>query len=113
VLWQIIKSGGVTVAVVSEQSKDGDEVTVSVSGRFDYRLYDSFKASFTSIGDESKKVNIDLSETDYMDSSALGMLLMLREHVGQAAKVFLVNPAPDVMRVLTIANFDKLFAIRK
>ena len=99
------------MSVVSEHSKDG-EVTVSVAGRFDYRVYDSFKASFISIGEDSKTVNIDLSETDYMDSSALGMLLMLREHVGRAVNVFLVNPTPDVMRVLTIANFDKLFSIR-
>ena len=51
------------MSVVSEQSKDGDEVTVSVAGRFDYRIYDSFKASFTKIGEESKTVNIDLSKT--------------------------------------------------
>jgi len=100
------------VSVVSEQSENGDEVTVSVAGRFDYRIYDSFKASFSNINEESKTVNVDLSETEYMDSSALGMLLMLREHAGRAVKVFLVNPTPDVMRVLTIANFDKLFSIR-
>jgi len=41
------------------------------------------------------------------------MLLMLREHVGRAVKIMLKNPTPDVMRVLTIANFDKLFAIEK
>lgn len=100
------------VSVVSKQSKDGDEVTVSVAGRFDYRVYDSFRASYTEIENDSVTVNVDLSETEYMDSSALGMLLMLREHVGRAATVLLVNPTPDVKRVLTIANFDKLFSIR-
>jgi len=102
----------VQVSVVSEHSNDGEEVTVSVAGRFDYRIYDSFKASFDEIDEDRKTVNVDLSKTDYMDSSALGMLLMLREHVGRAVKVCLVKPPPDVMRVLTIANFDKLFSIR-
>ncbi len=101
------------MSVVSEQSDSGEEVTVSVAGRFDYRIYDSFKASFSGIENKSVTVNVDLSETDYMDSSALGMLLMLREHVGRAATVLLVKPSPDVMRVLTIANFDKLFSIRQ
>ncbi len=100
------------MSVISEQSNNGDEVTVAVAGRFDYRIYDSFKASFSDIENESVTVNVDLSKTEYMDSSALGMLLMLREHVGRAATVLLVNPTPDVMRVLTIANFDKLFSIR-
>lgn len=100
------------MSVVSEQSNNGDEVTVSVAGRFDYRIYESFKASFEDIDETRKAVNVDLSETEYMDSSALGMLLMLREHVGRAVKICLVNPSPDVMRVLAIANFDKLFSIR-
>ena len=100
------------MSVVSEHSKDGEEVTVSVAGRFDYRVYDSFKASFSNIENDSVVVNVDLSGTEYMDSSALGMLLMLREHVGRAVNIMLVCPRPEVMRVLTIANFDKLFSIR-
>ena len=79
-------------------------------GRFDYRVFDSFKASYASVKDGSQ-INVDLSETEYMDSSALGMLLMLREHMGRAANILLVKPTPDVHRVLAIANFDKLFAI--
>jgi len=63
----------VQVSVVSEQSSDGEEVTVCVAGRFDYRIYDSFKASFSEIDEDRKTVNVDLSKTDYMDSSALGM----------------------------------------
>lgn len=100
------------MSVVAKRSENGEEVTVLVEGRFDYRMYESFKASYSDLDDTSTQINVDLSETDYMDSSALGMLLMLREHVGRAAKILLVNPTPDVMRVLTIANFDKLFAIR-
>jgi len=100
------------MSVVSEHSSKGDEITVSVTGRFDYRFYDSFRATFHEIDETRKKVNVDLSETEYLDSSALGMLLMLREHVGRAVKICLVKPSPEVKRVLTIANFDKLFSIR-
>ncbi|OED34437.1 hypothetical protein AB833_32400 [Chromatiales bacterium (ex Bugula neritina AB1)] len=100
------------MGVTIEQSSNGEETTVSVAGRFDYRVYDSFKASYSSLPEQNTQINIDLSATDSMDSSALGMLLMLREHVGRAAKILLVNPTPDVKRVLSIANFDKLFSIQ-
>lgn len=99
--------------VTAEKSENGEEATVSVEGRFDYRVYDSFKSTYSSLPETSKQINVDLSETYYMDSSALGMLLMLREHVGRAVKIMLVHPQPEVMRVLTIANFDKLFSIRQ
>ena len=101
------------MGVTAQQSDNGQEVTVSVAGRFDYRVYDSFRASYSGIEDDNTQINVDLSETDYMDSSALGMLLMLREHMGRAAKILLVRPPPEVMRVLAIANFDKLFSIKQ
>ncbi len=100
------------MGVTAHRSENGEEVTVTVAGRFDYRVYDSFKASYTAI-DNGQQINVDLSKTEYMDSSALGMLLMLREHVGKAADILIVNPTPDVHRVLSIANFDKLFAIKQ
>lgn len=100
------------MGVTAHRSENGDEVTVTVAGRFDYRVYDSFKASY-SLLDNSQQVSVDLSKTDYMDSSALGMLLMLREHVGRATKILLLKPTPDVQRVLSIANFDKLFSIEQ
>jgi len=86
---------------------------VCVSGCFDYRVYESFKASYQALPEDSPCISVDLTETDYLDSSALGMLLMLREHFGRAADILLVNPRPDVLRVLAVANFDKLFSIRR
>ena len=100
------------MGITTHHSEDGEEVTVSVAGRFDYRFYDSFKASISSI-EGSHLVHVDLSQADYIDSSALGMLLILREKVGKVAEILLVDPSPDVARILSIANFDKLFAIKQ
>jgi anti-anti-sigma factor len=55
---------------------------------------------------------VDLKEATYLDSSALGMLLLLRDHVGgDDAEVQVVNTSPDVRKILAISNFDKLFDI--
>lgn len=57
-------------------------------------------------------IEISLAEVDYLDSSALGMLLMLRERALTANKqVALSNPNKMVSQVLDIANFHKLFTI--
>ena len=99
------------MGIQTVESKSGEAVTVSVSGRFDYRDYDSFKESFPAV-EKSSQVTVDLSEAEYIDSSALGMLLVLRERAVRAADVLLIAPTPDVARILSIANFDKLFAIQ-
>jgi anti-anti-sigma factor len=55
---------------------------------------------------------VDLQATDYMDSSALGMLLVLRERAGgDRAQIRIVNCKPEIRRILDIARFGQLFQI--
>jgi anti-anti-sigma factor len=55
---------------------------------------------------------VDLKDTEYMDSSALGMLLLLKEcSVNNASKIKIVHARPEIRAILDIASFDKLFSI--
>ena len=58
------------------------QLTIGVEGRFDFRVYDSFRNAYADVGDSVEKYVIDLAAAEYMDSSALGMLLLLREFAG-------------------------------
>jgi anti-anti-sigma regulatory factor len=47
-----------------------------------------------------------------MDSSALGMVLLLKEHVdGDKKRLEVRNARPEVEKILRIANFDKLLEL--
>ena len=53
-----------------------------------------------------------MKETSYLDSSALGMLLLLRDHAGgDNAKIKIINCNSDVRKILSISNFEQLFTI--
>ena len=54
---------------------------------------------------------IDLRETEHMDSSALGMLLNMRKHLGDSAPIRIANSRPQIKKILTISRFDKKFNI--
>ena len=82
----------------------------TVTGRFDYWLYDAFYDACDSAA-EITDVAVDLHQTDYFDSSALGILLMVREQVGSNVSITLHNPSPIVLQTLQTANFDKIFLI--
>ena len=59
-----------------------------------------------------ESVVIELGGVEYLDSSALGMLLMLRDRAIAAKKsLSLANPRGMVKQALEIARFDKLFSI--
>ncbi len=90
----------------------GDKLTISISGRFDFDLHREFRAAIDSISESTKHITVDLRTTEYVDSSALGMLLMLKSKMGdQKDKVSLINAKPEVKKILEIANFGQLFSL--
>ena len=57
--------------------KNNGNVRLVLSGRFTFDAYHDFKAEFTPVLDSGdfKELEIDLGGVEYLDSSALGMLL--------------------------------------
>ncbi|QUX92813.1 anti-anti-sigma factor [Marinomonas sp. A3A] len=86
-------------------------LTILVKGRFDYSCHKMFKETFTAVS-KVKSYEINLAEVSYLDSSALGMLLLLRDHAGaEKAQIRLVHVNSAVIDILKIANFHRLFDI--
>lgn len=95
-------------------SKDGDNAVARLSGRFDFNAHREFRAAYEPliVDAEVRSLVIDMGGVEYLDSSALGMLLMLRDKAGAANKsLTLMNVRGAVKQVLDIANFGKLFKI--
>ncbi|MBW7901436.1 MAG: STAS domain-containing protein [Rhodocyclaceae bacterium] len=89
-------------------------VDLRLSGRFDFNAHREFRNAYEpAIADaQVRALNVDMGGVDYLDSSALGMLLMLRDKAGAANKaVALINVHGQVKQVLEIVNFGKIFRI--
>ena len=102
------------MTVSSVECVVGDEgnVTICITGRFDYSVHRDFRNYYKDVRSADARFFIDLSQTDYVDSSALGMLLLLREHVhGDVSRIAIVGASPGVSKILRIARFDVLFDI--
>ena len=95
-------------------TEGGNTVVIKIKGRFDFDVHKEFRDAYENASatlTEPKYV-IDLMETEYMDSSALGMLLLLRDHAGSdRSRVSIINCDRVTKEVLDIANFDKLFVV--
>ncbi len=93
---------------------DGNLITITVAGSFDIGCYEEFNNSYKAYLSPADNVFvIDMVQTSYMDSSALGMLLLLRDRTGgDKSRVLIVNVGPEVMETLKVANFDQLFNIQ-
>ena len=92
----------------------GNVATIDMNGRFDFNVQRDFKEAYDAQlkSDAVGNIHVNLSGVDYLDSSALGMLLMLRERAATAGKnLKLCKPNAGVAQILEIANFSKLFTI--
>ncbi|CAD5108363.1 STAS domain-containing protein [Zestomonas carbonaria] len=100
------------MAITAQPSTDGQELTIAIQGRFDFGAHQEFRDAYERVSIAPKRYVIDLEGTTYLDSSALGMLLLLRDHAGgDHARISLVNCNPDVRKILSISNFGQLFQI--
>jgi anti-anti-sigma factor len=97
--------------LVNVTTADG-EATLILVGRFDFNSQKEFRTAYTPILQDAaiRSLRIDFSKVSYLDSSALGMLMLMRERAQEVGKsVALCNPNETVRKILVIANFGKLF----
>ncbi|WP_419811800.1 STAS domain-containing protein [Bacterioplanoides sp.] len=101
------------MTVQASLAGNGQELVIKIDGRFDFSAHQEFRDAYEGISATVVRYTVDMAGTSYLDSSALGMLLLLRDHAGgDNANVKIVNCNQDVRKILTISNFEQLFAIQ-
>jgi anti-anti-sigma factor len=93
---------------------NGNTGRVVLAGRLTFECHQAFRDATEPLLAASglQQIELDLSGVSYMDSTALGMLLLLREKAdARKLPVALVKPSPCVITILKVVQFGKLFQI--
>jgi len=91
---------------------DRKKIELTIDGRFDFSLHQHFRDSYADCKENNVEFILNLSETTYMDSSALGMILLIKDHAETYnGKVVISKPNEAVSKILEIAQFHRLFTI--
>jgi len=89
-----------------------NEVTIVIQGRFDFSMNSDFRKVLSDKDCMGDKYMIDMGAVEDLDSSALGMLLLLREKAGgDNANIKISRCRPDIIEMLKMANFQTMFDI--
>ena len=92
--------------------KEGSQLVIGVAERFDFSLHQQFRDSYIDAKTSNTEFILDLSLTTYMDSSALGMILLLKDHAENlSGAVIIKKPSETVKKILEIAQFHRLLTI--
>lgn len=96
------------------QRVNGEAAVLTLSGRFDFNAHRDFREGYESLLQNSavNALDVDMGAVEYLDSSALGMLLLLKDRAtARNVKLALTRTSGNVRQILEIANFNKLFSI--
>ena len=96
---------------ISFQTKDSNQGIIKLNERFDFGCVHDFRSCYEGI-DAAKYtiITVDFSSTRQMDSSALGMLINFKKHFeGKKPKITIANCNPQIKKIFSISNFEKLF----
>jgi len=101
------------VGITTRVSQNEKEITIVLDERFDFSCHGDFRSAYQSIDPTQYAITVDFKKTDYIDSAALGMLLVLRERAGgDRANITLKSCQPSVQQILDITHFEDLFKFK-
>ena len=99
--------------ITSSYQNQGKELVIDVGTKFDFSKVEDFRNAYSELNDGVTHIAVDLSRTEYMDSSALGMLLNMQKTLaGKELSYSIENARPQVAKILKISRFDKKFEIK-
>ncbi|NQD93655.1 STAS domain-containing protein [Pseudomonas sp. CrR25] len=93
---------------------EADVAVIRPGEHFDFQAYRDFRDAYELelAKDTVRVLIVDLQAVQYIDSAALGILLLLRDKAAAVHKsVELRNLQSSVKDVFEVANFHKLFKI--
>ncbi|WP_338516883.1 STAS domain-containing protein [Alteromonas gracilis] len=99
--------------ITASYRNQGKMLTIDVGTKFDFSRVEDFRNAYADLNPDVEHIAVDLSRTDYMDSSALGMLLNMQKALSERKLTYSIdNARPQVAKILKISRFDKKFEIR-
>lgn len=91
--------------------KDGNEMTIAISGRLDTSTAPKLEAAIKDDIGGIRNLIIDVKDLDYISSAGLRVLLSTQKKMNQQGKMKVVNVNETVMEIFEITGFTDILTI--
>ncbi len=98
----------------SDSRIDHDKASIKAPQTFDFGSQGSFRKACADLlaSDQIKIIEVDFDDVHFIDSTALGVLLLLRNNAEKKSQIVsIINCHEMVMDILKVANFHRIFSI--
>lgn len=94
-----------------ETTLKNNEITLRLPAEFNHKMQREFRGIYENHPPTTRYI-IDFNALKMIDSSTIGMLLLLREYCGEdKSAISFVGCNPTIREILQSAHFEKLFNI--
>ena len=94
--------------------REGDACVVRLGGELDLYNAPRVRQALTdACADAPGRVVVDLSEVEFVDSTALGVLIEARTRLNNRRAFLLAAPGPETRRALEISGLDRHFTVHE
>ena len=92
-----------------------DGIIISLRGSFTFKDHQGFRAVLDALeGARGSMRLLDLSKVEFLDSAALGMLMIAEDETSRAhCRLVLRNPSNQIARLFELSAMDTLFKIER
>jgi anti-anti-sigma factor len=98
------------MTIQSTVTPDGNNCSIFIKkDKFVFDCHGEFRNSYENLNDSVKKIEVDMRKVNYIDSSAIGMLLLLQEFADKHGKKLQVNNCCEyVYKILSLAQLENV-----
>ncbi|MDY6837851.1 MAG: STAS domain-containing protein [Thermodesulfobacteriota bacterium] len=96
-----------------EQRREGDILVAKIlNDRLDARGADDFRKAMSGfVSDGNRRIILDISAVDFVDSSGLGALVSALKLMGGDGDILICGAPDPVMRMFKLTRMNKVFRI--
>lgn len=94
-------------------TKQANHCQMHLKGNFTFNDNHKFREIVNIMqNDDPKSVTLDMGDLEFIDSAALGMLLLLKDEAGKTnTQISLTGANGQIKKMLQLSNFDQIFTI--
>jgi HptB-dependent secretion and biofilm anti anti-sigma factor len=93
-------------------NRQGNNLTIAFSGSFNFHARSGFVESYKN-QPADLTYELDFRKCPSVDSSALGMLMIFREHAGgESSNITITNCSSQLLNLFKVAQFHTIFDIK-
>ena len=109
---QLAESDGLRKDPILGVEKQGEACVVKLGGELDLYNAPQIREALTdACADSPQRIVVDLGEVEFIDSTALGVLIEARTKLDNRRAFLLAAPGLETRRALEISGLDRHFAV--